>query len=176
MVASYSWSFTTRDPTYTSIYNVSVTAFDKHIDNNRFRVGMRLKGSSTMLGHIPKRVKLKMRQEGTPLSGIGTVDLRSNSGGVLQTRFGTFDPSNLSSTYSDITFTNLSANWACITNDRIYVEWVSGSASNKIGVLFNDTNPNPNEVQNTRDGATFSGATWVETEANNLAGEVDEAS
>lgn len=30
--------------------------------------------------------------------------------------------------------------------------------------------------QNTRDGATFSGATWVETEANDLAGEVDEAS
>jgi len=172
MAASYSTSFTTVAPAFTAIYNVTQTGTDsRSLDENTFRAGTRVQGGSTLIGHVVKKVTLRMRTGGTPLSGIAYIVLRDSSGSTIQTTYGMFNPStDITASYTDYSYTNLSANYAFAKNDKILVEWISGNGTDLIRVATNTTNPFTGAIGNTYEGVTYSGASFTDNAGEDLAG------
>jgi len=169
-LASYTWSFTTTQPAFSAIYNVTQNGTDSHsLDEDTFRVGTRVQGASTLIGHVVKKVTIKMRRGGAPLSGVAQVLLRDASGSTVVATYGTFNPSDVPTTYTDYSYINLSANHAFAQNDKILVEWISGNGVDLVRVATNTTAPFVGAICTTYEGVTYSGSTFLDQVGEDLA-------
>jgi hypothetical protein len=128
MVASYSWSFTTTEPSYVPIYNVTHIA-GAYITLAGFnRAGNVLQVGTSLKGHKVKKATFHLKRTGTLLSGLVYCRIR-NSADIIKAELGSIPASGISTIAATYTFTNLSADYAFVVGDRFLIENLSGSAS-----------------------------------------------
>ena len=176
MAASYSWNFTTVDPSYTSIYNVTRTGTDDHnLDTDKFRIGFRVQGGSPLIGEIPVKISVKLREVGSVVSGIVKVRIRDSSENLVQ-ELGEIPTVDLSSSTITYTLVNLSASYALVQNDKVLVEFDSGSSTDKIAVAINSTNANTGTIYTQFIGTSPSTAIYEEYTNEELAATIYELS
>jgi hypothetical protein len=165
--------FTTQDLVYNTVYNVAPTTSDDSLDDNKFRVGTRITAGSSLIGKNVQKVTVYLRREGAPLAGSG-MDIRltraADNGVEI---FGYKAPATVSSAsgFTAYSFTNTSITHTLVENDRIEVQWLSGTAINRINVNRTQTNAANGAVEVQYVGATYSGAAYaVEDVTRDLVG------
>jgi len=165
-------NFTTKEPTWNTPYVVSLETSDHNLDNDRFRIGEKMTSSSPypLSGKNIQKVRVYLKKVGSPLSGVSgaSVLLLRNNDEVLGT-FGKFNPASLTTSFAPYEFVNTDITSTMQNDRKIVVQWLSGTASNKIAVAITENSEFTGGQLTTYDGATYSGAIWTE-ENSDLVG------
>jgi len=122
--------------TTTEVYNVDSTNTPNHLDSSSSdyqRVGEKILAGSSLIGQVITEIDFYLRKS-SGATGTATVHIRDSSDNIKETvsPFGTLDVSTLTSSMKLIPFVNNSNTYALQADDRILIEYNSGSSSNYI--------------------------------------------
>ena len=135
MAASFTWSFTTAEPTYNAIYNVTNAGSVDNLSPPTTRAGLKVFGSGALVGHTIKRATVYLNKAGSP---GGTIFVRiRGSGDGIATTLGSVPIASVLGGVLPFTFTNLSSNYTFTADDKFVVEYYSGIFASYAGVGYN---------------------------------------
>ena len=138
---------------FQQVYLVTGSGTGDMYDGNDEKLGLVITGSCDLLGAKVKRITLRLRKNGSP-TGTASIRLRKGSDDSIVKTFGTINVASLTSSYQDFTFTDTSQNYAMVVDDKLLVEYVGGSSSNRL------------EIQRTSSGDAYAGADYVQDDGS----------
>ena len=131
----------------TIFYSVG-TSVDKELSNtsgdpwdNRTRVAQKVDNSSSAIhGKVIKQADVWLKKVGTPgASPVINFKIWDSSNVVKYTSATTIDPTTLTTSFVKTTFDCSANTYACVTGDRIGVEYTGTSSSNYIVTSYNSS-------------------------------------
>jgi hypothetical protein len=145
MVASYTWNFTTQEPSMTAIYNVTTAGGGTYsYVNDSSRAGLKIEPNSSLVNHKVKKATIYLK--GNLSSGVVSVRVRGSGDGIATT-LGTIPVANITDTLKAFSVTNLSSNYAFRTYDRLMVEYLPDDPfGNDLSIGLNISDPVPNVI------------------------------
>lgn len=161
------------------IYTVADDGNGATLDNDKFRVSFRVRGgtySPAIAGRSIVAYRAYMKRGGSPLSGVVSglqLYVEKAAGGKIPFEYGFkrhVNPALVPTTITAFDFYNVSNNYALVQNDKIVIQWISGTSSNTIRVAQVNTNVVNSVAYNEYQGATYSGASYNEYSGKDLAG------
>lgn len=117
---------------FTELYNINGSDESDAYDGDVIRWGLLMTSNSSALKTTPvKRVVWKLKKTGSP-TGTAYVRIRNSAKNIVYEFTQTFDVSTLTTSYQDITLTDLNNTYTMVTGDSLLIEWTGGNSSNKI--------------------------------------------
>jgi hypothetical protein len=164
------------------VYNVAPTTDTDTLDHDKFRVGMRiLQGTNpSYVGRVMTGFRVYLRRstgQPVPITGAESgiqLHIEKTTGDkiVFTNMFETHvDPEMLTDSLQAFDFHNHSNEYAFVANDKVMVEWISGTQfSGSVRIAKVNSNANEGAIKVERVGGTYSGSTYTEFSGQDLAG------
>lgn len=118
---------------FQEVYNITGASTADIYSGDDERAGMEIVSTTPdIFGIVPKRVTMRLSKTGSP-TGTATLRIRDSSDSIVS-EIGTLNVASLTTSFADITITNMDQSHTIDVDDKILLEYSGGNSSNKVNL------------------------------------------